>query len=116
SHRVTAVLLAVRGYDTWLELVVLVLAAVAITGGHVQAQPRDRALSREPLLGPLLAVLVPVMVLVAGYLLEAGSRAPGGAFQAGSVLAAALVVLALCGRAGIEALPPLLFRVALALG
>ena len=38
------------------------------------------------------------MILVAGYLLWVGAHAPGGAFQAGSVLAAAGVLMLLCGK------------------
>jgi multisubunit Na+/H+ antiporter MnhB subunit len=51
-----------------------------------------------PIVGALLAALVPLSVLVAGYLLHAGGNAPGGAFQGGAVLAAAGVLLVLTGR------------------
>ena len=50
-----------------------------------------------PVLETLARLLVPVMILVAGYLLWVGGQAPGGAFQAGSVLAAAGVLLLLSG-------------------
>ena len=46
----------------------------------------------------LFRLLVPVMIIVAGYLLWVGAHAPGGAFQAGSVLAAAGVLMLLCGK------------------
>lgn len=42
-------------------------------------------------------LLVPLMLLTSGYLLWAGEHAPGGAFQAGAVLGAAGVLLALSG-------------------
>ena len=61
-------------------------------------------------------LLVPVLVLVAGYLLWAGGDAPGGAFQAGSVLGAACVLLLLAGwrlGAGFVGLP---LRIVLVLG
>ncbi len=100
AHPVTAVLLNFRGYDTLLEIGVLVLAvlgvlavrlAAADTGG---AQPAPAG----AVLGALADLLVPIMMLVAGYLLWAGAHRPGGAFQAGAVLAAAGVLLRLAGR------------------
>jgi multisubunit Na+/H+ antiporter MnhB subunit len=49
----------------------------------------------------MVGFIVPLMLLVAGYLLWAGAKQPGGAFQAGAVLAAAGVLLRLAGK-----LPP----------
>jgi multisubunit Na+/H+ antiporter MnhB subunit len=40
---------------------------------------------------------LPVLVLTAGYLLWAGGKAPGGAFQAGALLGAGVVVMVLAG-------------------
>ncbi len=42
-------------------------------------------------------MLVPILILVTAYLLWVGAHAPGGAFQAGSVLAGAGVLLLLTG-------------------
>jgi len=95
SHPVTAVLLNFRGYDTWLELAVLVLALV---GAWSLGLP---PLGPEPAPGPVLdrltRLILPLMILVAGYLLWVGAQAPGGAFQAGAVLGAAGVLLLLDG-------------------
>ena len=55
---------------------------------------RDR-----PLLMSLLRVLLPVLVLAAGYLLWIGAFAPGGAFQGGALLGGALVLVMLGGLA-----------------
>jgi multisubunit Na+/H+ antiporter MnhB subunit len=103
SHPVTAVLLNFRGYDTLLEIGVLLLA---VLGALTVRQAADSAAQATPPAGAVLAALtqfiVPLMVLVAGYLLWAGAHQPGGAFQAGAVLAAAGVLLRLSGR-----LPPL---------
>lgn len=96
SHPVTAVLLNFRGYDTLLEMGVLLLALVAVWS--LSSAPS----SREPSLGSVLDYLTrfftPLMILVAGYLLWAGAHAPGGAFQAGAVLGANGVLLLLSGR------------------
>ena len=95
SNPVTAVLLNFRGYDTLLELGVLLLALLGVWSlGGVSEQ---RESSPGPVLDMLPRLLVPVLILVAGYLLWAGARAPGGAFQAGSVLGAAGVLLLLAG-------------------
>lgn len=92
KHPVTAVLLNFRGYDTLLEIAVLLLALLgilAVTQGRTALPPRPAL----PILQSVASVLAPLMVLVAGYLLWAGSHRPGGAFQAGSVLAAGGVLL-----------------------
>jgi multisubunit Na+/H+ antiporter MnhB subunit len=48
-------------------------------------------------LAAMVGWLVPLLILTAGYLLWVGGHAPGGAFQAGALLAAAGVLLALAG-------------------
>ena len=99
EHPVTAVLLNFRGYDTLLEIAVLLLAVLGVL---VVRQAADSPAQTTPPAGAILAMLtqlvVPLMVLVAGYLLWAGAYRPGGAFQAGAVLAAAGVLLRLSGR------------------
>lgn len=96
AHPVTAVLLDFRGYDTLLEVIVLVTAALAVR--IARATPRRQAAPGPRLLTMFANNLVPVGVLCAAYLLWAGSRAPGGAFQAGSILAGCGVTLLLSGR------------------
>lgn len=106
SNPVTAVLLNFRGYDTLLEMAVLLLALLAVwsLGGatpHAETAP-------GPVLDSLARFLAPVLILVAAYLLWVGGHAPGGAFQAGSVLAAAGVLLLLAGwrlRSSLAGLP-----------
>jgi len=96
SNPVTAVLLNFRGYDTLLELGVLLVALLGVWSlGAVAAHRRTE---REPVLSFLVGVLVPIMILMAGYLLWAGTDAPGGAFQAGAVLAGSGILLLLSGK------------------
>jgi multisubunit Na+/H+ antiporter MnhB subunit len=95
THAVTAVLLNFRGYDTLLEVAVLLLALLGVLAG-TDIEKRSRipgARPGLPILQAFACLLVPLMVLVAGYLLWAGAHAPGGAFQAAAVLAAAAVLL-----------------------
>jgi len=98
TNPVTAVLLNYRGYDTLLEVGVLLLAIVGVwalrRGEWPAADLRDR-----PLLLSLLRVVLPVLVLAAGYLLWIGAFAPGGAFQGGALLGGALVLVMLGGLA-----------------
>jgi len=70
----------------------------------------------NPLLRAVMAWLLPLILVVAGFLLWAGSYQPGGAFQAGSVLAAAGVLLRLAGVPTTWLDNALLMRAGLALG
>ncbi len=115
THPVTAVLLNYRGYDTLLEIAVLLLALLAILAvvGEAPASPTRAA---HPVLQALGRLAVPLMVVVAVYLLWAGAFRPGGAFQAGAVLAAAAVLLHLVGLLPGWSKPRLGLRFGLAAG
>lgn len=95
SNPVTAVLLNFRGYDTLLEVMVLLLALLG--AWSVGTTPSQRETPPGPVLDSLSRLLAPLLVLVAAYLLWVGAHAPGGAFQAGAVLAAAGVLMLLSG-------------------
>lgn len=115
SHPVTAVLLNYRGYDTLLEIAVLLLALLAILA--VAGAPAVTAARPSPPVVQTLARLAaPLAVLVAVYLLWAGAFRPGGAFQAGAVLAAAAVLLHLAGLLRGWGFPPFPLRLGLAAG
>lgn len=101
EHPVTAVLMNFRAWDTLLELLVLLLALegfrqVARRSRH--PYDADRHPEPWPLLRAWSRALAPLLVVTGGYLLWSGSEGPGGAFQAGAVLAAALVLLRLSGQ------------------
>jgi multisubunit Na+/H+ antiporter MnhB subunit len=99
EHPVTAVLLAFRAYDTLLEIAVVLLAVLGANAAAATAGAREDSLApASPMLRALVNALVPVMLLVAGYFLWAGTKQPGGAFQAGAVLGAAGVLLRLAGE------------------
>jgi multisubunit Na+/H+ antiporter MnhB subunit len=103
DNPVTAVLLNFRGYDTLLEIAVLTVALVGVWA--LGSAPRIKESTPSPALLGLNSVLIPLVPVVCGYLLWVGSKAPGGAFQAGSVLAAAGVLYILSGRRPQPALP-----------
>ncbi|MBB5022071.1 hydrogenase subunit MbhD domain-containing protein [Desulfurispira natronophila] len=100
SHPVTAVLLNFRGYDTLLEIVVLFIAIVGVWSFHVLSAIDDGSmlpLDSSELLNSLVHRLVPLIIIVASYLLWVGAHGPGGAFQAGAVLASIGIIFSLTG-------------------
>lgn len=115
SHPVTAVLLNYRGYDTLLEIAVLLLALLAILAisGRQDSTPARPA---HAALQAMARVAAPPAIMLAAYLLWAGAFRPGGAFQAGAVLAAAAVMLHLVGLLRGWGLPGLRLRLGLAAG
>lgn len=101
ENAVTAVLVDYRGFDTLLEMVVLLAACLAgrVLMAHapltdLHPLPADES----PMVAALLGMATPVLVLTALYLFWAGSHAPGGAFQAGALLGALGVLFRLTGR------------------
>ncbi|MDC8446115.1 MAG: DUF4040 domain-containing protein [Nitrosomonas sp.] len=95
SNPVTAVLLNFRSYDTLLEMIVLLLAVLGVWS--LDGLPPQPEKPPATVLETLSRFLTPVFILVAAYLLWVGADAPGGAFQAGSVLGATGVLLLLSG-------------------
>lgn len=118
SNPVTAVLLNFRGYDTLLEIGVLLLAALATWS--LRAAPtrliEDSFTAETPVLTYLVRLLVPAMLVVSSYVVWIGSSRPGGAFQGGAVLTAAGVLLLLAAM--VRTLPRRrwFYRVGLVLG
>ncbi|PRY22101.1 multisubunit sodium/proton antiporter MrpB subunit [Aliiruegeria haliotis] len=97
QNPVTAVLLNFRAWDTLLEIAVLF---VALTVVIMVAPARPRTAPLGPLVQPFARVLLPLTVLIGGHLLWQGGHAPGGAFQAGAVLAGGAIALGLSGVIG----------------
>lgn len=115
AHPVTAVLLNFRAYDTLLEIAVLILALIVILASGLEvASSQSRAV--DPVLQTLAQLAAPSMIVVAVYLLWAGAFRPGGAFQAGAVLAAAGVLLHLTGLLPGWQAPTLKLRLGLTAG
>ena len=112
THPVTAVLINFRGFDTMLEIGVLLLAMEGML--CVRGCPGLKNIAPPPssvvVLEWLVRGLFPLMVLATGYLLVKGSSAPGGAFQAGVVLGAGLLLLWMAGRPSLTRLPRTAWR------
>lgn len=100
SHPVTTVLLDLRALDTLLEIAVLTAAVLAALALHRDGTLAAVALPTDtrPVLRGFVHLAVPLVLLLVGWFLVAGSSRPGGAFQAGALLAGAALLLALTGR------------------
>jgi multisubunit Na+/H+ antiporter MnhB subunit len=104
GNPVTAVLLNLRGYDTLLETVVLLSALLAVwslaADGAWGGRPglRDHA-RRDGMLASFGRLLPPAGLLVGVHLFWAGADAPGGAFQAATVLSAVWLLAIMAGVA-----------------
>jgi len=102
GNPVTAVLLSYRAIDTLLESVVLVFAVVGVWtfasdhhwGGAPESPGRDRP--EEPLVF-LGQILPPLGILIGVHLVWTGATEPGGAFQGGTILAAAWILTMVAG-------------------
>ncbi|MCG7535093.1 Na(+)/H(+) antiporter subunit B [Pseudoalteromonas sp. OOF1S-7] len=103
ENPVTAVLLNFRSYDTLLEVAVLLIVALAVMPANSE-QSKVRFISvlvpteRSFVLEAFLRWLLPAIVVTSGYLLWTGAALPGGAFQAGALLAGAGILLLLAGH------------------
>jgi multisubunit Na+/H+ antiporter MnhB subunit len=121
TNPVAGVLLGFRALDTLLEAVVLVLVIVA-----VWSLAPDRAWGGRPCPwgapppdGPLrlLARLLPPIGIVIGiHLAWVGAKAPGGAFQGGTVLAAMWLLAVMAGLARPPSISSMPLRLLLIVG
>lgn len=113
EHEITAVLLHVRAYDTLLEAAVLLAAAITVLAISEATRPAprpaagwgdQRAGTREvPAYVRFFAVTVtPLLVLLAAWILFAGTSRTGGAFQAGALLAGTWIMLHLAGSSPVR--------------
>lgn len=99
DNPVTAVILNFRGYDTFLEIGVLLLVAIAVLSiNSTRSTSMNICLAKKSrILGAFLYIITPLMVVFAFYLLWVGTKAPGGAFQAGAMLAGVGILMLIGG-------------------
>jgi multisubunit Na+/H+ antiporter MnhB subunit len=99
GNPVTAVLLNFRGYDTLLEVGVLLLAALGVSaiGADRHVASLGGARVRGPVILAFAHFMLPGLAVVAAYLLWIGADQPGGAFQGAAVLAGAWLLSAFAG-------------------
>lgn len=89
SNPVTAVILNFRSYDTLLELAVLFAVVVIVLPANRTYRIESAADIRFSQIATLNLVrkILPLTIVMSGYLLWTGASQPGGAFQAGALLA-----------------------------
>jgi multicomponent Na+:H+ antiporter subunit B len=103
TNMVTAVLADYRGYDTLGETVVIFTAGLACLlvlgiSGAARVDADDDRLTRSfgsDVVDVGSRLLVPFLVLFAVYVVVHGHTSPGGGFQGGAILAAALMLFRL---------------------
>ena len=109
---VTATLLAYRGFDTFLEVVVIVTALLAVSAlprvAPVGPRPaRETATPVSPVVFFVVRLLAPFIAVFALASLYGGHVTPGGGFQSAAILGALFIALALVlGRERAEASLP----------
>jgi multicomponent Na+:H+ antiporter subunit B len=130
---VTAVLASYRGYDTLGEAVVIFVGGLGVamllafgersTGdallrGRRAAPPPRRPLVEHVVLTVAVRLMIPMILILAFSVQFHGDLSPGGGFQAGVLVATAVILNALVFGLpdAIEALPPRLVRSTAALG
>ncbi len=102
GNPVTAALLGFRSYDTLLEVMVLIAALAGVwsltparfRGGRPGPKHTARA---DGVMASFGRILPPIGLLLGVYLVWAGADAPGGAFQAGTILAAVWLLIVYAG-------------------
>ncbi len=112
---VTAVLLNFRGYDTLLEVMVLLLAVIGVWS-LTKVPAANVQTDISPVQMGVVRLIAPVMCLFAAYLVWQGSHLAGGAFQGGALLGAAGVLLLVSEINWLAAVPASVLRIGLVLG
>ena len=128
---VSAILADYRNFDTMFETTVVFTAGTAIflilrlplgplaeQRNYAKKTKPMLALPRDPILEVACRVLFPPTHLFGLYVLTHGHYSPGGGFQAGVILGASFILLAIAFglRASFSRLPEALFKPGMALG
>ena len=97
---VTAVLGSFRGYDTLGEVLVVFTAGIGVlfllAGGPGNKRPRSNVGLSQHLIPRVVGrLLIPFILLFGLYVQFHGEYGPGGGFQAGAIIAAAVILFAL---------------------
>ena len=104
---VTAVLASYRGFDTLGEVVVIFTAGIAVllllggkrpmptTGNQTPGGAAEGKTTHNLILRVVLKTLIPMIILFALYVQFHGDYGPGGGFQAGVIMSAAIILYAL---------------------
>ena len=98
---ITAVLASYRGFDTLGEVVVIFTAGIAVLLllGRRREDPlqadKEKRIPQNLILRVVSKTVIPMIILFALYVQFHGDYGPGGGFQAGVILSAALILYSL---------------------
>ena len=99
SNIVTAVIISFRGYDTMIETIVILTAAISVIAILPKSKPigiiKKSILNENSVVTNMVMLIIPFIVLFAFYIQAHGEESPGGGFQSGSILACAVIGYAL---------------------
>lgn len=93
---VASILASYRGYDTFGETVVILTAGLCVTLLLYEKKitPMNKS-SNDIILSSTLKLLLPIILLYSLYIQFHGEISPGGGFQAGAILATAMILVCL---------------------
>jgi multicomponent Na+:H+ antiporter subunit B len=101
-NMVTAVLASYRGFDTLGEVVVILTAGIAVLlllgDGRIRAATggaKEKRIPQNLILRVVSKTVIPMIILFALYVQFHGDYSPGGGFQAGVIMSAALILYSL---------------------
>ncbi len=90
---VASILASYRGYDTFLETLVVIIgmiAAIVILDDGNKSKYLD-----DPLFKIMSRILSPILLIFALYIQSHGEISPGGGFQAGAIIATMFIIYAI---------------------
>ena len=90
---VAAILAGYRGYDTFFETIVVVVAGLSVM--LISEQTSYLAIKQDQLITKVTRFSFPVILLFALYIQMHGEISPGGGFQAGAIIATLLMLYGL---------------------
>jgi multisubunit Na+/H+ antiporter MnhB subunit len=94
THNVTAILLDFRSLDTLFEVAVILLALIGIKA--ISPYYRYKPQSFEMMMtNTYVALVFPILVITALYILNSGTYQSGGAFAAAALLAGGFIIIRL---------------------
>ena len=134
-NAVSSVLASYRGYDTFGETTVILTAGLGVVlilglGGPAVIRKKAAPAKSKPskaeqdarahhvVLRVVSKLMIPIIIIYGAYVQFHGDFGPGGGFQAGLIIASAIILYALIFgvAAAKEAVPPSLVRLGAALG
>jgi len=101
ANTVTSVVVGYRSFDTLGEVTVLFLAATGVLALFFTPGKRKRLTLAKPnfILSVSSGFLLPLIILFGAYVFTHGHLTPGGGFQGGTIIGAAVLLLYMAGNA-----------------